>query len=51
MEETPICASVEKDLHITVDELVTGTAVTAPQPRTATTAPATPAPTGADEDR
>jgi hypothetical protein len=30
MEETPICASVEKDLEITVDELVTGTSVTAP---------------------
>ncbi|MDF1606252.1 hypothetical protein [Nocardioides sp. YIM 152315] len=24
MEETPICASVEKDLEITVDELATG---------------------------
>jgi hypothetical protein len=30
MEETPICASVEKDLEITVDELVTGTSVASP---------------------
>jgi len=40
MEDTPICASVEKDLDITVDELVTGTAVTAtPPPPAPSTAP------------
>lgn len=40
MEETPICASVERDLEITVDELTSGAAtsgalapVPAPDPR------------------
>ena len=30
MEETPICASVERDLDLSVDELVTSTAPAAP---------------------
>ena len=36
MEETPICASVEKDLEVTVDELVTGGPVATAVPVAAT---------------
>ncbi|MFC7496101.1 MULTISPECIES: hypothetical protein [unclassified Nocardioides] len=43
MEETPICASVEKDLEISVDELATGaTEFTAP--------PLVAAPSGPESD-
>ncbi|GAA1148147.1 hypothetical protein GCM10009606_28580 [Nocardioides aquiterrae] len=41
MEETPICASVERDLDLSVDELVTSTASTASTGSTAS-APAAP---------
>jgi hypothetical protein len=35
MEETPICASVERDLDVSVDELVTSTAPAPAAPQTA----------------
>lgn len=35
MEETPICASVERDLDLSVDELVTSTAPAPAAPDTA----------------
>ncbi|HEU5036584.1 MAG TPA: hypothetical protein VFT70_06260 [Nocardioides sp.] len=40
MEETPICASVERDLDLSVDELITSTAPATAAPDTATQAPA-----------
>ncbi|MGY2702998.1 hypothetical protein [Nocardioides sp. HB32] len=42
MEETPICASVERDLQLSVDELVASTAPAAAAPETAA-APTKPA--------
>ncbi len=38
METTPICASVEKDLDLKVDELVTSTTTVEPDPTPATKA-------------
>lgn len=32
MEETPICASVERDLELSVDELIAATAPATPEP-------------------
>jgi hypothetical protein len=35
MQETPICAEVERDLELSVDELLAATAPTPPAPVTA----------------
>lgn len=35
MEETPICASVERDLQLSIDELVTSTAPAPAEPTSA----------------
>ena len=40
MEETPICASVERDLDLSVDELITSTVPAPAAPDTATQAQA-----------
>lgn len=40
MEETPICASVERDLDLSVDDLVTSVGTTTPGTKPASAGPA-----------